>query len=190
MGQSPSWEANRFSASQEIPCISLNPKVHYGIHRCPPPVPILSQLDPVHTYHTRVSFQVRGFPCKYFVTRYFYGKKLLAPRPTNNPDDHPFSAVHDCFSNIFAATLHIKGRSSILNLRTHHDFVTGTHLSWEVCLYWTQGWFEICALLPCWATCSGNFLPKFRDNLSVPSSRVKQPRNIILGLLDPAGWNS
>jgi len=48
MVQSPSWEANWFADSQEIPHISRNPKVHYRTHKRPPPVSILGQRNPVH----------------------------------------------------------------------------------------------------------------------------------------------
>ena len=48
MVQSPSWAADWLVASQEIPHISRNPKVHYRTHKRPPPVPILGQSNPVH----------------------------------------------------------------------------------------------------------------------------------------------
>jgi len=48
MVQSPSWEAKWFAASQEIPRISRNPKVHYLTYKRPPPVSILRQPYPVH----------------------------------------------------------------------------------------------------------------------------------------------
>jgi len=59
MVQSPSWEANWSAASQEIPRISRNPKVHYHTHKRPPPVSILGQPNPVHI-HTSHLLEIRS----------------------------------------------------------------------------------------------------------------------------------
>jgi hypothetical protein len=63
----------------------------------------------------------------------FYGEELLAPRPRPKLEDHTLSAVYDFLFNIFAATLHIRDRSSIRNLRMLHAVVSGTLLSWPEC---------------------------------------------------------
>ena len=100
MQQSPSWEANRFSASQEIPCILWNPKVHYHSHKCPSPVPILSQLNTVHiltshflSIHLNIILQSTPGPSKWSVSHIFlhqnpvYASPLThsryMPRPTH-----------------------------------------------------------------------------------------------------------
>jgi hypothetical protein len=45
----PSSEAANFAATQELPRILWNPKIHYNIHKSLPLVPILNQIDLVHT---------------------------------------------------------------------------------------------------------------------------------------------
>jgi hypothetical protein len=99
MEQSPSREANRSSATQEIPCVLWNLKVHYRTHKSPPPVPILSFKS-----YQRISPGL-SFCIVFRNMVIFYGEELLAPRPTPKLEDHPLSAVRDC---IFAATFHIR----------------------------------------------------------------------------------
>jgi len=44
----PLCRTHSFSASQEIPRILRNPKVHYSVHKIPRRVPILSQINPIN----------------------------------------------------------------------------------------------------------------------------------------------
>jgi len=95
MEQTPG-EANRFSASQEIPRILWNPKVHYCVYKSPPPAPAMSQFNPVHashsTYWRSSSYQRMGpvlrHMCPLRSKASFDGEALSAPRPTPKLD-HP-----------------------------------------------------------------------------------------------------
>ena len=88
MVQSPSWEANWFAVSQEIPQISRDPKVHYRTHKRPPAVSILVQPYPVHTptshlleIHLILSTHLRlGLPSSLFPSG-FPTKNLYTPSP-------------------------------------------------------------------------------------------------------------
>jgi hypothetical protein len=147
MEQSPSWEANRFAASQEISRILWNPRVHYRIHKCPPPVSVLTQLNLVHPHPTSWRYVplslLRSYqsisPGPKLCLWMFRDKDTFSRwgvlSPSSNPklEDHPLSAVRDCLFYIFVATLHVGSRASIRNLTTRHAVAAETYLSHGCC---------------------------------------------------------
>jgi hypothetical protein len=93
---SPSLKPNSSSASQEISRILWNPNVHYRIHKRPPPVHILSQINPVHTppsylFAINFNFPHQSTPGSY---KYLFPSDL----PTKTLDAFLFSA-HTCHTS-------------------------------------------------------------------------------------------
>ena len=101
---SPSWEANWFPGSQEISLILWNLKVHYHIQKYPPSVPIL------------------GFSVKISYRDIFLQWGAVINSLNLHAGGAPLSEICDGLFNIFTATLHIGGCSSIHKVRMRHAF--------------------------------------------------------------------
>ena len=111
MQQSSSSEAHSSSASQEIPCLLLDPKVHHSVHTLSR-VPIISQKNPIHTlpfYFFQIHFSI-----------------ILPPMPRSSKCSFSHSGMpHDPLSTLLLLLLKLTYFPQHLVLLTPSVYVTG-----------------------------------------------------------------
>jgi hypothetical protein len=80
--------ADRFPASQEIPHILWNPTVYHRVHKCPSPVPVLSQIDPVHAFYFNIILSSTSGSSKW----------SLSPKYPHQNFVHTSALPHTCYT--------------------------------------------------------------------------------------------
>jgi hypothetical protein len=157
MELSPSWEVANCAATQEVPSILWNPKVRYRVRKSSPLVPILNQIDPIHTIPSslRLTFQVPNLISIFFrlgrlskksvqvrgylwslVTSIFFKMRSFSPTPNPQTGRPPLvGCPRLLIYYIRSNPPYLEVVSFVRNLRTRHAVVTRDPSNMEAALY-------------------------------------------------------
>lgn len=100
IAQRPTWEAKSSWATQEIIRVVWNLKVQCSVHKSPPPVPVLSQDNPIHEAHSGLlitililsSIRAQLFRVASFLLVSPPKPSMNFSSPTHVPNDPPISS--------------------------------------------------------------------------------------------------
>jgi hypothetical protein len=123
----PSWEVEHCAATQELPSILWNPKVHYRVHKSPPQVPILSPIDPLHVIPSYLS-KIYSNIVNPYVLVFLVVSFLLAFLPISYMHS---SSLHPCYMHcpsLWNQSILVKKGNTRITLRSSQVAI-GCYLS-------------------------------------------------------------
>ena len=123
MEHTPSTEANRSSATQEIPRILWNTRIHYHIHNSYPPAPIPSQSNPAAapiSHFKKIHFNI--IPIYHQVSQVVSFPQISPPKRRARPTHSPHFILLD-----FITRITFVGRNAYFKV-SHFVFYRSQHV--------------------------------------------------------------